>query len=273
MNTLLSAFAGWSVGELRDLAEAREVQIAKRASRPAILAALAEAAVDEPDAMRRVHEVQAIPLPEAEDALVRELRQTVDSEFATAVRRGMLLVELRERCGGDDKSFGRKLRGYNLGITTKQARRYRHLVEPAAQHLIKATIFQTGRPPSLTACEVAVTGRPTRTRTSEKKEPKADDWSAPMTAAEGRERLIEQVMDLLDDGEVDRMVKTAGSITVKYTDTGAIVGTIGFEPMPLPDLAATTGQAHTGQQGGANPSTTSRVSDTADQQVARRTSA
>lgn len=237
-----AAYARWSVEELRDLAEARDVQIGKKASRTTILAALAKAAVDEPDAMRRVHEVRAIPLPEAEDDLVRELRQTVDSEFATTVRRGMLLADLRERCGDDDKTFGKKLKGYNLGISPRQARRYRFLVEPAAQDLIRATIFETGKPPSLTACEEAVAGRPTRTRTSEKKEPKADDWSAAMTMAQARERLMDQVIDLLDDGDIDRKIKTAGSVVVKDTDTGEILGTIGIEPMKRPDLTTTTRQ-------------------------------
>ena len=271
--TTVSAYAGWSVEELRDLAEAHNVQVGKRAGRTAIVTALAAAGIEEPDALRRVHEVRAIPLPESEGDLVRELRQTVDSEFATAVRRGMLLADLRERCGGNDRAFGKKLKGYNLGIDTRQARRYRFLVEPAALDLIKATIFETGKPPSLAACEEAVAGRPTRTRTSEKKAPKVDGWSAPMSVAEARERLIEQVIDLLEDGEIGRKIKTAGSIIIKDTDTGAILGTIGFEPMQRPDLTATTRQPRTGQRVGSIPSRTSRVSHTADQQAARRASA
>src|SRR5439155_19725239 len=107
-----------------------------------------------------------------------------------------------ERSGGNDRAFGKRLKRYNPGINTRQARRYRYLVEPAAQALIEATIFETGKPPSLTACEEAVAGRPTRTRTSEKKEPKAGDWSAAMTAAEARERLMQQVNDLLEDGDI-----------------------------------------------------------------------
>src|SRR5207245_6609788 len=98
-----TAYGGWPEEDLRELAEARDVQVGNKASRTAILTALSTAGIEEPDVMRRMHEVRAIPLPEAEDDLVRELRQTVDSEFATAVRRGMLLANLRERCGGDDQ--------------------------------------------------------------------------------------------------------------------------------------------------------------------------
>jgi hypothetical protein len=82
-----SAYAEWSVDELRHFAEACEMEVGSKASRTAILTALAKAGIEEPGVMRRMREVQAIPVPEADDDLVRELRQTGDSEFATAVRR------------------------------------------------------------------------------------------------------------------------------------------------------------------------------------------